>query len=86
LYKVGQDEKDLHIILRYRRKHHFYKTNYITILQVITFLVVVGWTIDPKTSGERLNMDVTLLLVAVAFKHATTSMLPPISYMTEMDR
>ena len=86
VYKVGSDERDLHIILRYRRKFQFYLNNYIYILGAITMVVVFGWTIDYKQSAERLNMDVTLLLVSVAFKHATTGMLPPISYSTEMDR
>ncbi|GMI04393.1 hypothetical protein TrRE_jg13265 [Triparma retinervis] len=62
---------------------HVYK---IYILGAITMVVVFGWTINYKQSADRLNMDVTLLLVSVAFKHATTGMLPPISYSTEMDR
>ena len=44
------------------------------------------WSLPVAEFGVRLSLDITLLLVAVAFKQVLSSELPPVSYLTILDR
>ena len=46
---------------------------------------LTGWAIDVADVNDRLGLDFTLLLTAVAFKLVVVSMLPPVSYQTKLD-
>ena len=55
-------------------------TAVIALLSVTTFLVEIELTIS------KLDLSVTILLTAVAFKYATAAYLPQISYLTLIDK
>merc|ERR1712085_103115 len=55
-------------------------------ISVISLLSLTTFSVPPEETGDRLAMNITLLLTAVAFKYTTSSYLPQISYMTLVDK
>jgi hypothetical protein len=42
--------------------------------------------VEPGQIEERINIDIIILLVCVAFKHSIGEHTPAISYMTHLDK
>ena len=74
------------VTLHVKRKYSFYVYNIALIMWLITGLTFSSFVIDAKDPGNRLQVTLTLLLTAVAFKFAVTQLIPPVSYQTLMDR
>ena len=76
----------VHVILFYRREWRgYYRWNVIRLLFLIKACSVGAWAIHWRDVSDRLGLDVTLLLVAVAFKQVLATLVPPISYLTLLD-
>lgn len=76
----------LHIVCLFRRKPLYYLVN----VQLLMFGIAAGsvgvWSIPvSEGQGDRLALDFTLLLVAVAFKQVVNGDVPPLSYLTILD-
>ena len=69
-----------------RRAHEYYVYNICTLLGGVSALSTLAFTCDLRANGERLGVNVTLLLTAIAFKQLISEQLPKISYLTLLDR
>ena len=68
------------------RKYSYFINNIVILMFIITLLSFVSFAVDSSETGEKLSVSLTLLLTSVAFKFVVTSSLPPVSYMTILDR
>ena len=73
------------IKMRYRRLAQYYLKNVALTCFCISSFAFSVWAIDSDLVAERLGVDFTLLLTAVAFKLVATSMLPKVNYFTKLD-
>ena len=76
----------LHIALIFKRNASYYNWNVSSIMFLISSCVLTGWAIEVHSTSDRLGVDFTLLLTAVAFKLVIASLLPPIDYLTILDK
>ena len=51
----------------------------------VTSMNFTAWSIAPDEASDRLQIDFTLLLTAVAFKLLVSDMLPNLDYLTMLD-
>ena len=68
------------------RKSSYFINNIVILMFMITMLSFAAFAVDRSQTGERLSVSLTLLLTAVAFKFVVAGSLPPVSYMTILDR
>jgi hypothetical protein len=76
----------LHIDLTFKRNASYYNWNVSSIMFLISSFALTGWAIEVDSPSDRLGVDFTLLLTAVAFKLVIASMLPPVAYLTVLDK
>lgn len=77
---------ELIVSINYERLWAFHVYNVYALLTIISACSAVVWVLDPEEHvNDRLNIGVTLLLVAIAFKQGTSSLLPNVSYLTLID-
>lgn len=76
----------LSLKVKIARKSHYYMINVAMVMLLICSFVLCSWAIHPANIEGRYAVDFTLILTAVAFKLVLTSMLPPVSYMTLLDK
>ncbi|KAJ8037905.1 Glycine receptor subunit alpha-3 [Holothuria leucospilota] len=74
------------IKLHAQRKPLFYVWNVVLPVFCILALSFTSFVIDAENPSDRLSVTVTMLLTAVAFKSAVSSMLPKIPYLTLLDK
>ena len=75
----------LHSVLFYERQSNYYFWNVLFPLFAISLIEVATWSLHWRDVEGRLSIDVTLLLVTVAFKQVLSAMEPPVSYLTLLD-
>jgi len=68
------------------RKPNFILLNVAAPTSVIAFLSMTTFFVPPADTADRLELSITILLTAVAFKFASASYLPQISYQTLVDK
>lgn len=66
------------------------KTGYYTVKIIVplVLIVIMSWTvfwIDPKDTATQVGVAVTSMLTLIAYRFATDSLLPKISYLTRLD-
>mmetsp|Transcript_23363 Transcript_23363/g.42612 ORF Transcript_23363/g.42612 Transcript_23363/m.42612 type:complete len:524 (+) Transcript_23363:67-1638(+) len=76
----------IHIVLWYKRAAEYAFWNHFSLLFAVTSCACASWSLHWRDVADRLGLDITLLLVAVAFKQVLAQDLPPISYLTFLDR
>ena len=69
-----------------RRKYSYFLYNVVLLMFLITSLSFVSFSIESSEVGERLGVCLTLLLTAVAFNFVVSGSLPPVSYLTLLDK
>jgi len=75
----------IHVVLFYQRRAAYFAWNVFSMLLVISLCSAASWSVHFREVGERLSLDVTLLLVAVAFKLVISDLTPNLSYLTMLD-
>ena len=73
------------VVLLYDRAYRYHVYNSYGVLCGIGTVCIAIWCLPIMEMGSRLSLDVTLLLVAVAFKQVLSAELPPVSYLTILD-
>ena len=68
------------------RVSEYYLYNVCALLAGLSALSGLAYTCDLRANGERLGVNMTLLLTAVAFKQLIAESLPKISYLTILDK
>eukprot|EP00747_Dinoflagellata_sp_TGD_P094995 gnl/TRDRNA2_/TRDRNA2_166308_c0_seq1.p1 gnl/TRDRNA2_/TRDRNA2_166308_c0~~gnl/TRDRNA2_/TRDRNA2_166308_c0_seq1.p1 ORF type:complete len:466 (-),score=86.56 gnl/TRDRNA2_/TRDRNA2_166308_c0_seq1:170-1567(-) len=68
------------------RKANYYILNVVLVMMLICTFSLCAWSLHPGDIGGRHGVDFALILTAVAFKLILTSMLPPVSYVTLLDK
>lgn len=63
-----------------------YLVNVIAIMFVIASLTLTSFCLHPGYIYGRLSIDLTLFVTALGFKFALTAMLPPVGYVTVLDK
>lgn len=76
----------IHLSVSVRRYSGFVMFNVAVPVSIISFLSLATYSLPPENIASRLDSCITLLLTAVAFKFATASCLPQVSYMTVIDK
>jgi hypothetical protein len=69
-----------------QRRFGFFVTK---IIVPLCLIVMMSWAprwIDPEQIGTNIGVSTTAFLTLVAYLFATTALLPPVSYITRMDR
>jgi hypothetical protein len=83
---IGLGEKhQLVVVLLCERSQRYYGYNYLVLLECIGFASLASFTVHWRQVDARLGIDITLLLVAFAFKHEIASNVPDIAYLTTLD-
>jgi len=90
VYRLLKDDDQENIGLRiaffYDRHETYYVWNSLFLSALITSLGTLVWAVPYTQVGYRLSLDLTLLLVSVAFKQLLASVVPQgISYLTLLD-
>lgn len=87
-FEEGSKKKpsEVTLILMYDRAYQYHIFNSYGVLCGIGTVCLAIWSLPVTEVGSRLSLDITLLLVAVAFKQVLSSELPPVSYLTILDR
>ena len=68
------------------RVSEYYMYNVCALLAGLSALSGLAFTCEVRANGERLGVNMTLLLTAVAFKQLIAETLPKISYLTILDK
>ncbi len=81
-YRYKEGSNIMQIALVYEREFTYYLWNsYILVFGLTTMLL----TVYSQPPDARMEIDITLLLVAVTFKVLMSEQLPPVSYLTFLD-
>ena len=76
----------LQIRARVTRYASFYVINIIAPMVGFVLLTLVAFCHLPENHSNRLGVSMTMVLVAAAYKFSMTSMIPPLTYVTLLDR
>lgn len=76
----------LKMTARARRVAGFYEINVCAPLGSFVLMTLTSFCLEPDNVEGRLSVSLTMVLVAVAYKFALTTMLPPLSYLTLLDK
>lgn len=68
------------------RKPQFFVTNYIAVYYIVIAISFSAFALETDDLASRLNMSLTLLLSAVAFKLLSAQALPDLPYLTYLDK
>ena len=75
----------LDVVLLCKRRQRFYVYNYFALLVCIGTASLASFAVHWREISSRLGLDITLLLVAFAFKQELASNTPDIAYLTVLD-
>ena len=75
-----------HFSVQILRKFSYFLYNIALLMFIITILCFVSFSIESSAVGDKLSVCLTLLLTAVAFKFVVSGSLPPVSYLTILDK
>ncbi|XP_038058416.1 glycine receptor subunit beta-like [Patiria miniata] len=75
-----------HLTMYAKRKSMYYFWNVALVLMLIVCLSFASFAVNADQPEDRLSVTLTLLLTAVAFKYVASQALPPISYLTLLDK
>merc|ERR1712060_679665 len=67
------------------RKPDYYIKNVMCVMAVICFICFFAFAIPSEELGDRLNVVLTMVLAAIAFKLVIGDALPKVPYVTVMD-
>ena len=76
----------IHLSVSLRWYAGFVLINVVVPVSIISFLSFTTYSLPLENIANRLDSCITLLLTVVAFKFATASCLPQVSYMTVVDK
>jgi hypothetical protein len=82
------DDEEVSVVkmrINLQRKSFYYVLNVWFVVACIVSFVFCAWGLHPGDVGNRLSVDLTLVLTLVAFRLVLESMLPKTSYMTWLD-
>jgi hypothetical protein len=82
---VDGDFTYLHVWGWFSRNSSFYLWNGAFLLFVLQVCNLCTWAVHWRSVDSRLALDVTLLLVAVAFKQTLSGYTPPVGYLNMLD-
>jgi len=68
------------------RDPKYYLRNIAVIVNILVFVTLLTYILDPSDIGSRMSLTTTMLLTLVAFQFVATGMLPRISYSTRLDQ
>ena len=68
------------------RMYEYYIWNICFLLFSVCLLNILVFCCDVRANGERLGVNITLLLTAIAFKQLLTESLPRVAYLTILDK
>lgn len=71
--------------LTFARESMYYVLNVAFVMFLICSFGFSAWAVDLEDVADRLSIDFTLLLTAVAFKLVLATLLPPVNYFTKID-
>ena len=77
---------ELIIVFVYERAYQYHLWNSYALLAGLASVSIAIWSLPAEAVDSRLSLDITLLLVCVAFKQVLSSELPPVSYLTILDQ
>lgn len=80
-----REKHRLDIVLVFQRKQSYYVYNYFGLLICIGTASLASFAVHWREVASRLGIDITLLLVAFAFKHEISANTPDIAYLTTLD-
>jgi hypothetical protein len=75
----------LDVVLLFERRQKYYVYNYFALLSCIGTASLASFAVHWRDVASRLGLDITLLLVAFAFKQELASNTPDIAYLTLLD-
>lgn len=75
----------VHLRMFYHRHYKYYVWNAMLIVGLVSCLASVSWAVVRTNVPDRLSLDITLLLVVVAFQQVLGGMVPAIAYLTLLD-
>jgi len=76
----------LSVTCRAARRPGYFYWNVFLVMFFITALSFSTFSVSPELPQNRLQLSLTLLLTCVAFKFVINKMIPPVSYLTYMDK
>lgn len=82
----GSRYSEVHIDIHAIRKEQYYIWNIGIILLAITSLSFAVFSVPPEQLADRLGLNFTLALTAMAFKFVVNQSLPVVAFLTPLDR
>ena len=73
------------ILLQVRRIPTFYVTNVVLVMLMLSLLGFTAFALPPDALSDRIDIMLTLLLTAVAFKFVIADAIPKVGYNTHLD-
>ena len=83
--RKGRQFPSIRASITVQRRPAFYVVNVAVPMALFSALSCLQFTMPPPDVSDRLSISLTLLLTATAYKFATASLVPAISYMTALD-
>ncbi|KAH3761383.1 Gamma-aminobutyric acid receptor subunit gamma-3 [Pelomyxa schiedti] len=83
-YPRGSDSK-LVISGRVERYSSYFMWNVVFVMWLIVSMSFMTWALPPEEGGDRLSLNLTLLLTSVAYKYVIAGYLPRTAYLTILD-
>lgn len=83
--RKGREFPALSCAVTVRRRPGFFLTNVTVPMGLFSLLSLMQFQLPTEDVTDRLSISLTLLLTAAAYKFATSSLVPAISYMTFLD-
>ncbi|KAH3742650.1 gamma-aminobutyric acid receptor subunit rho [Pelomyxa schiedti] len=70
---------------RVERSSTYFMWNVVFVMLLIIAMSFISWCLDPSEGGDRLGINLTLLLTAVTYKYVIGAYLPKTAYLTILD-
>ncbi|KAH3744552.1 hypothetical protein Pelo_14066 [Pelomyxa schiedti] len=83
-FPTGTETK-LALLGRVERLSTYFMWNVVFVMLLIVSMSFIAWCLDPTEGGDRLGINLTLLLTAVAYKYVIGAYLPKTAYLTILD-
>ena len=85
-YHCLDEQPPFKLRFRVQRYPGFYVGSIIVPMVLIIVCCYSSLAVPPSDIADRLSVSITLMLATVAFKFVTSTILPPVSYLTWMDK
>ncbi|KAH3765081.1 Gamma-aminobutyric acid receptor subunit gamma-3 [Pelomyxa schiedti] len=85
IYYPRDTKSNLVIAGRVQRYSSYFMWNVVFVMLLIVSMSFLTWALAPEEGGDRLSLNLTLLLTSVAYKYVIASYLPKTAYLTILD-